>query len=266
MDLVGIMFPWHSKKYSTVVISEDRKKILKEHTQQYNIPLSDFELWDLALTHISHMDTNNGFSYERLEFLGDSILGLCLADILFRKYIDLSEGKMSMMKSSLANENTLALLGRELELLKVVKLGHGERLADERAQEKVLCDLFESTVAVIYLQHGFKKCKDFVEILLESHIDCILTEGLKDFKTKLQKVTMKVYKEYPVYEIIDTEGPDHGKIFTVKGTIMRFEASAKGRTKKEAEQNTAQIILQEMKEDLLTNANSLFSKELVDDE
>lgn len=266
MDLVGIMFLWHSKKYNTVEITEDRKKILKNHAQKYNIPISNFELWDLALTHISYMDTMNGLSYERLEFLGDSVLGLCLADILFKRYIELSEGKMSMMKSSLANENTLAVLGRELGLLDIVKLGHGERLADKRAQEKVLCDLFESTVAVIYLQNGFKKCKDFLENLLNPKIECLLTDGLKDFKTKLQKVTMKVYKQYPSYEMIDTEGPDHGKIFTIKGKVMKFEASAKGRTKKEAEQNVAQIILHAMKEDSLTNTNSLFSKELVDDE
>ncbi len=247
------MFHWHSRKYKTPEISEERRLQLKKHAKDYQIPITDFNLWELALTHISCSDTSNINSYERLEFLGDSVLGLCLADILFEDYPELSEGKMSVIKSNLVNEKTLSFLANDLKLLDIVKLGNGERLHDKRAQEKVSCDLFESTLAVIFIQFGLKKSRQFVNELLSARVVQALTIGVDDAKTKLQKITVKIYKEYPVYNIIDTEGPDHGKIFTVHGEVLKdeiilFNAKAKGRSKKEAEQNVAQIILQQMEE------------------
>lgn len=237
------------KKYNLQKITEERKKCLKNHAQEYQIPISSFELWDVGLTHISHNNSEQ-LSYERLEFLGDSVLGLCLAHLLFDKFSDLSEGKMSAIKSHVVSEKTLAQVGIELGLLKIVKLGNGERLKDNRAQEKVLCDLFESTLATIFLQHGLKKSCEFIDKLFLPRIDTIFSEGLSDYKTRLQKIVIKVYKEYPQYEIIDTEGPAHGKIFTVKGEVIKdevvkFSSLGKGRTKKEAEQKVAcDIILQ----------------------
>ncbi len=262
MVLVGIMFHWHSKKYKTPLITEERKSQLKKHAQKYNIPITDFNLWELALTHISCIDNVNHFSYERLEFLGDSVLGLCLANILFEEYTDLSEGKMSMIKSGLVNEKTLCVLADDIKLLEVVRLGHGEKLRDKRAQEKVLCDLFESTLAVIFLQQGFKKSREFVYTMLAPSIETVLSEGVKDSKTKLQKITVKLYKEYPAYTVVDTEGPDHGKIFTVRGVVDKFEAFAKGRSKKEAEQNTAQIILSQMEEYSVAHNDNKLAQEL----
>lgn len=240
------MFPWHSKKYNVPNITEERKLLLKQHCHNYNIPITDFSLWNLALTHISCMDSYNTLSYERLEFLGDSVLGLCLSVVLFEDYPHLTEGKMSMIKSCLVNEKTLSTLARELNLLDIVNLGNGERLLDNRAQEKVLCDLFESTLATIFLQHGFKKSRDFVKSIFDSLILESLNGGLRDPKTYLQKISVKVYKEYPTYEVIDIEGPDHGKIFTVKGEIVSFIGISKGRSKKEAEQSVAKLILQKM--------------------
>ncbi len=256
------MFPWHSKKYKKPNISEDRRQQLKKHAQKYNIPITDFNLWELALTHISCVDNTNLFSYERLEFLGDSVLGLCLADILFEGYEELSEGKMTKLKSGLVNEKMLSQLANDFELLQIVKLGHGEKLRDKRAQEKVSCDIFESTLAVIFIQHGFKKSKEFIYHILLPKIDILLLEGIRDPKTKLQKITVKHYKEYPVYEIIDTEGPDHGKIFVVKGSVHIFEGVSKGRSKKEAEQNVAHDILQKMIEHAEATDNKNLIQEL----
>lgn len=256
------MFPWHSKKYNLIAITEERKHTLKLHCQKYNIPISDFSLWNLALTHISCIDTNNTLSYERLEFLGDSVLGLCLADILFEDYSQLTEGKMSMVKSSLVNEKTLSYLARNLHLLEIVNLGNGEKLLDKRAQAKVLCDLFESTLATIFLQYGFKKSRDFIKKIFEPLIQSVLTDGIRDAKTQLQKITVKVFKEYPTYTVVDIEGPDHGKIFTIQGKVDIFMAKSKGRSKKEAEQSAAQHILKLMEEYSLENPNSILAKEL----
>ncbi len=256
------MFLWHSKKYKTPEISEERKTALRNHAAKYNIPISRFDLWDLALTHISYIDKSNPLSYERMEFLGDSVLGLCMADILFDEYADLSEGKMSVIKSNLVNEKTLYELSVELQLIEVINLGSGEKLRDKRAREKVLCDIFESTLATIYIQHGFKKCRDFIRTMLGSRINTILEEGVKDAKTRLQRIAIRLYKEYPAYEVVDTEGPDHGKIFTVKCISGPFEGAAKGRSKKEAEQRSAGVILEKMHEYSLAQGDEALAKEL----
>lgn len=260
------MFHLFSKKFKISTLTKERRQFLKHHAEQANIPIVDFDHWDLSLTHISFGDSNDAPSYERLEFLGDSILGLCLANILFQKYPDLSEGKMSMLKSNLADEKTLSQIGRDLGLLKIVKLGRGEKLQDKRAQEKVLCDLFESTLAVIFIDHGFLKCQEFVFKLFHNKIDLTLLEGVKDYKTRLQKIIIKSFKEYPHYTVINTEGPDHGKIFTVEGGLNEFIATGKGRSKKEAEQNVAYHILQQIAEFAKKYPDTTLAKEYINDE
>ncbi|MGL4561259.1 MAG: ribonuclease III [Brevinema sp.] len=253
------MFRWFSKKSKLPVV---RHEILKNHAQKYHIPIINFDLWDTALTHISCIDHSKTISYERLEFLGDSVLGLCMASILYEDYSDLSEGKMSVLKSNLADEKTLSAIGRDLAFLEIVKLGRGEKLHDKRAQEKVLCDLFESTLAVIFLESGFLKCRQFVAMIFTDRINSALHDGIKDAKTFLQKIAVKAFKEYPSYTVINTEGPDHGKIFTVKGIIAEFCATGKGRSKKEAEQNVAALILSQIKVFANQNPETLIAKEL----
>ncbi|MGL4388647.1 MAG: ribonuclease III [Brevinema sp.] len=252
------MFHWFSKKSN---LSKVRQEILKCHAEKYQIPINNFDLWDTALTHISCIENNHVISYERLEFLGDSVLGLCMASVLYEEYVDLSEGKMSVLKSNLADEKTLSAIGRDLEFLNIVKLGRGEKLSDQRAQEKVLCDIFESTLAVIFLESGFLKCRQFVSRIFKSRIENAIHGGIQDAKTFLQKIAVKAFKEYPVYEVIDTEGPDHGKIFTVKGAIEQFSATGKGRSKKEAEQHVATAILAQIKIYADNNQESVIVKE-----
>lgn len=252
------MFHWFSKKSKLPSV---RCEILKHHAEKYNIPIKDIDLWDVALTHISCIENSKNVSYERLEFLGDSVLGLCMASILYEEYPSLSEGKMSILKSNLADEKTLSQIGRDLEFLKIVKLGRGEKLNDKRAQEKVLCDIFESTLAVIFLESGFLKCRQFVYSIFKSKIDFAMQDGIKDYKTFLQKITVKVYKEYPSYHVVDTEGPDHGKIFTIEGSIAHFTATGKGRSKKEAEQKVASLILDQISLYVQENPEAPLSKE-----
>lgn len=259
------MFHFFLKKSN--LLDKQRISSLKQHARIYKIPIKDFSLWNIALTHISFNDlASEESSYERLEFLGDSVLGLALAQILFKDYSFLSEGKMSMLKSNLANEQTLAKIGRELMLLDLVKLGKGEKLNDPRAQDKVLCDLFESTLATIFLGTNFTVSVKFVQRLFQMHIDLLLKNGLKDFKTKLQKVAIRVYKNYPSYVVVDTEGPEHGKIFSIEGTAGPFKALAKARSKKDAEQFVAELILVQMQEFVQdSEENSTLKKVLSDD-
>lgn len=237
-----------SKKSNLLKNDRARYHLLRDHCRQRQIPVKDFDLFDLALTHISYGANSSNESYERLEFLGDSVIGLCLASILYQHYPELSEGRMSALKSTLADENSLAQAARELELLPLVRLGRGEKLQDKRAQQKVLCDIFESMMAVLYIDNGFGRCREFALRLFSDKIGHVQQAGVPDFKTRLQKISVKAYKTYPAYTVLHTEGPDHGKIFNIRCTLERFEASAKGRSKKEAEQECAKAVLEAIKE------------------
>ncbi|MGL4366964.1 MAG: ribonuclease III [Brevinemataceae bacterium] len=249
------MFQLFSKNFDQN-LSPERLLQLKQHAQKYNIPIKNFLLWDLALTHISYMDSSNQGSYERLEFLGDAVLNLSISSILFEEFPNLSEGSMSVLKSNVADGKTLAKIGAEFDFLSIMKLGRGEKLLDERAQEKVLCDLVESTLAVVFLDCGFPKVKSFVSRIFREIITRSLEDGVCDPKTKLQKIVIKVFKVYPNYEIVDIEGPDHGKIFTVECKINEFSALGKGRSKKEAEQDSAKKVLVRIKDYCQANPDS----------
>lgn len=254
-----------SKKSDLLKTDKARYFLLKEHCRRRQIPIKDFDLFDLALTHISFGASNPNESYERLEFLGDSVIGLCLAGILYQHYPDLSEGRMSALKSTLADEKSLAQAARELELLPLVRLGRGEKLQDKRAQQKVLCDIFESMMAVMLMDYGYDRCREFALKLFSDKIGHIQASGVPDFKTRLQKISVKAYKSYPIYTVLHTEGPDHGKIFNVKCSLERFEASAKGRSKKEAEQECAKAVLEAIKEYAVLYPEAAVSKEYLNE-
>ena len=234
------MRPFFSEKSELLKTDPERYKQLKNFCRAQKLPIRNMDLLDVALTHVSCGPR----CYERLEFLGDSVMGLCLASMLYQNYPDLTEGKMSALKATLAEEKSFAHIARELGLLIYVRLGRGERLQDERAQEKVLCDLFESLVSVLYLDCGFEACQKFVYPFFVHKIGEVNETGIPDYKTRLQKISVRAYRAYPCYTILHTEGPDHGKIFNIKCTLEDFHSVAKGRSKKEAEQACAQIILE----------------------
>ncbi|SFB70594.1 ribonuclease-3 [Brevinema andersonii] len=252
------MFRLFSKKSS---LDSKRITVLKKHCMRFGIKVKNFEMLDLALTHISYSNGESNDSYERLEFLGDSVFGLCIAKILYVNFPQFSEGKMSALKSNLADEKTLAEVSEELKLLDLIKLGGGEKLNDYRAQQKVLCDIFESVLAVIFLDSGLAECEKFIYRLFFERILLFKNEGIHDFKTRLQKITVKGLRHYPQYTIVDTEGPDHGKIFTVAAEVGSFFATAKGRSKKEAEQGAAKKILEQIKIYATEDPHSAIAKE-----
>lgn len=231
-------------------LSNERVRRLKELSRRLGVGIHDFDNLDRALTHTSALEKSAPLeeTYERLEFLGDSILNASVAQILYLSNPGLSEGGLSALRSSVVDERTLAEVGHTLGVLDFVNLGKGETLSDSRAREKVTADIMESIIAVIFLEKGFPRAQKFVKKILGAEIEQRLKNGTRDFKTQVQKWSVSKFREYPQYEVIQEYGPDHNKIFEVRVTVHgRFTATGKGRTKKDAEQHAAEQVLQSIK-------------------
>ncbi|MCX7821393.1 MAG: ribonuclease III [Brevinematales bacterium] len=233
-------------------LSKERIKKLIELSRKLKIKINDFELLDKALTHTSFEKANgNKGTYERLEFLGDSILNSSVAYILYELCPNYKEGTLSALRASIVDEKTLSSISIGLSIVDYINLGRGETLADFRAKEKVSADVLEAIIGAIFIEKGFDEAFSFVERILFSEIEKRIKIGPKDFKTQLQKLVVAKYKEYPQYEVISENGPEHNKIFEVSVSVnnKKYFAIAKGRTKKEAEQKAAEKVLNQMKKE-----------------
>ena len=205
----------------------------------------DPELLELALTHRSFAYENGGLQpNERLEFLGDAVLGLAVTDHLYRTHPELPEGQLAKLRASVVNMHALAGVARGLGaggLGQHLLLGRGEELTDGRDKASILADAVEALIGAVYLQHGVAVATDLVHRLFGELLAAAprLGAGL-DWKTSLQELTATIELGVPEYRV-DEEGPDHLKQFTATVIIggRRF-GSGGGRTKKEAEQKAAE--------------------------
>jgi len=179
---------------------------------------------------------------ERFEFLGDAVLGLCVSDLLINRYADFSEGTLSKIRAGIVNEKPLAELASSLQLGDYLLLGKGEENSGGRAKDSLLANALEALIAAIYLDSGFIGVKNILEILLTPLLqDSVLLSQSFDYKTALQELCQKKYKTAPVYEIIDSSGPDHDKIFEVQVTFgNNMPQTGCGKSKKEAQKQAAQ--------------------------
>ncbi len=203
-------------------------------------------LLDRALTHTSYLNRKDQEikSYERLEFLGDSVLNASVSYSLFSENPGFKEGKMSALRSSLVDEKTLSEISIMLKLDEYVNLGKGERLHDQRARRKVSADVVESIVGVLFLERGFNYARKFVQRLIFPHIQNRLALGIRDYKSKLQRISLDRYKSYPEYTVIKEIGPDHNKVFEIEVKLEnKYKETGSARSKKEAEQLAAKKAL-----------------------
>lgn len=202
----------------------------------------DGALLERALTHRSFAYENGGLpTNERLEFLGDSVLGLVVTDALFRTHPDLSEGQLAKLRAAVVNMRALAEVARGLDLGIYLRLGRGEEATGGRDKSSILGDAVEALIGAVYLAGGFPTASEFVHRLFDPLLEASaqLGAGL-DWKTSLQELTARSSLGVPEYSV-EEEGPDHEKIFTaqviVGGTAY---GEGKGRSKKEAEQQAAE--------------------------
>lgn len=211
-----------------------------------NYTFTDPALLKLALTHAS-MTESRLDSNERLEFLGDSILGLIVSERIFMKYPDQLEGEMTKIKSTTVSRNTCAKIARELGLEDMLRLGKGMKNHVELPQS-LAAAVLEAIIAVIYIDGGFGAAQAFLIPLIDPFIERAEQSGHQhNFKSVLQQHAQQSYNETPVYRILDEKGPDHAKCFKVAVQIngRTFESSW-GQSKKQAEQQAALNALHEL--------------------
>ncbi|HIJ60481.1 MAG TPA: ribonuclease III [Nitrospirae bacterium] len=201
-----------------------------------------------ALTHKSkHFEDPRLFPdyNERLEFLGDSILSLIIAEILFKHPLNFNEAQMSKMKSYLVKETVLFDISKTISLGDFIFLGNGEETTGGRQKKSILADAVEALIGAIYLDSNYEVTKKVVEKLFTEKINNVIDnkEGA-DFKSELQEICQELYGTLPEYKIVNQEGEDHKKIFTVEVYINnKFCGKGVGKSKKEAEMLSAKEAL-----------------------
>lgn len=195
----------------------------------------------LALTHRSAGQPNN----ERLEFLGDALLNLCVAELLFEGRPEASEGELSRLRAQLVNGLSLAEVARELELGDALRLGPGELKSGGFRRDSILADAFEALLAAVYLDGGYDACRGAIHALFAPRV-AALGKSEKDPKTRLQELLQAHGCALPQYELLASHGEDHAKTFEVACVLsepeaMRFEGS--GGSRRAAEQAAAERAL-----------------------
>lgn len=209
------------------------------------IQFRDPELLRLALTHRSFAFEQGGLPHnERLEFLGDAVLGFVVTDLIYARYPDLPEGRLAKLRAGAVNMGALADIALEIGLGRQLLLGKGEEQSGGREKTSILADAFEALLGAVYLDQGIVKVRRLITHLLEGGIKDQVELGIEtDFKTNLQEVAALNGGEIPEYRVTST-GPDHAKRFQAEvylgGELVGY---GDGRSKKEAEQAAARRAL-----------------------
>ena len=224
-------------------ISETRKGELYLFQKLNGLHFDDISLLETALTHSSYANENKGQNVsdnERLEFLGDSVLGVSVSDYLYKNYL-CDEGEYTRIRSFVVSEDALASLAKTLTVDNYILIGKGEECTGGRDKKAILADCMEAIFAAYYLDQGFEAAKDFILSLLIPAIHSVVkNKHKKDYKTLLQEYVQKKFKTIPTYTLIKSDGPDHDQKFYFKVAFHNQTfGPMEGHSKKDAEQNVA---------------------------
>ena len=206
---------------------------------------SDARLFELALTHRSYSAKNN----ERLEFLGDAVLGVVISDILYGHFKNAREGELSQLRASLVKGITLAEVARELGIAEHLRLGSGEMKSGGARRDTILADAMEAVIGAIFLDSGIDACRDRIEYWFGSRLNSLSVETInKDAKTSLQEYLQGLGRALPEYQVIETVGDAHAQLFTVECMLSDTKQRGKGQgsSRKKAEQLAAINILDQI--------------------
>lgn len=202
-----------------------------------------------ALTHRSYAhEKRNKQNYERLEFLGDAVLQLIVTEYLLERYKSYDEGLLSKLRGYFVSEDFLSRIAMELNLGEHILLGKGEKASGGKYKESLLCDIFESVVAAIYLDGGYNQARSIIITHFGSHIDeDISNSAFVDSKSELQKISQRRFGTLPEYVVLDEKGPEHDKIFVVRVDVESLVSEKGiGKTKKSAEKDAARNALKHL--------------------
>ena len=211
----------------------------------------NFKDKQLIIEALTHKSFKKPYNNERLEFLGDAVLDLIVGEYLYNKFPKKDEGTLSKIRASLVNEGGFAKLAKVLNLGEYLYLSAAEENNKGRTKKSLLSNAFEAVMGAIYLEAGLQTAREIAIKLLEENYPKIDLDSLcKDYKTSLQELTQAIYGTTPTYTLIGSSGPDHDKVFEVAVLLNNKEISkAKGKSKKEAQQDAAKIALKRLKED-----------------
>lgn len=216
---------------------------IKSIEQLIGCKINNQKFYIQALIHRSFLEHNEeiDLSNERLEFLGDSVLNLVIGEYLFKKYPDEEEGFLTKVRAKIVNRKTLGETGERLKLGDYLLLGSNLTRGTVYNSKSILSDTFEALIGAVYLDNGLQVCEDF---LLKSLIKPIMKEGEhlidENYKSQLLEYAQANKMEIPYYEVVDEEGPQHDRVFTVKVIVGKeIYGMGKGKSKKSAEQNAA---------------------------
>ena len=229
-------------------MDKNRKEALNAFCKKVKIRFKNLELLDLAFHHRSitnekkHIKNN-----ERLEFLGDSVLGMVTASFLYNNFQN-PEGDLAKIKSAVVSEKALAPRALEFGIDKLLILGKGEEATGGRTKPAILADCMEAVIGAYYLDSGYKSAEKYVLEFIIPEIQKTLNDGIKDYKTQLQELYQKNAKKCPVYQLIEKTGPAHDQTFVVNVILGdKTFGPAKAKSKKEAEQLAAKMALDSIK-------------------
>ena len=211
----------------------------------------DRRLLENALTHSSYANENKSkgeTSNERLEFLGDSVLGMVVADHLYRTHPDMPEGELTRTRAALVCEESLVEVAAQLELGQYLKLGRGEDAGGGRKRPSIQADAVEAVIAAVYLDGGIGSARKLITNFILTNNEREQEGAVRDFKTALQELVQRESGRVLSYRLMGESGPDHAKVFSVEVDLNgRPIGAGEGRSKKEAEQNAAKAAMAKLK-------------------
>lgn len=230
------------------MLSKERERELLSFIEDNKLHFNDLRLLNLAFTHTSYANEHKGGvdNNERLEFLGDSVLGMITAEYLFSSFDRFHEGEFSKIKSVVVSEQSLSEVASEMHFEKYLLVGHGEYSQGGTKKKAIQADAMEAVIAAIYLDQGIEAAKAFVLSFIPSQVDKVLKNKVsyKDYKTALQEYYQKRRGKVPTYQLVSQVGPDHDQVFSVTVTMgTKTFGPAEGKNKKSAEQAAAKMAL-----------------------
>lgn len=220
--------------------------MIKDLEEEIGYHFKNISLLQNALTHSSYANErwhNSLLSNERLEFLGDSILGMLVAEYLFRNFPDRPEGELTRMRADMVCEKTLAGVAEKIHLGQHLLLGHGEEQGGGRSRESILADAVESVIAASFLDGGMEAALHFIKTFILVEVPVSQLHNM-DYKTKLQELVQQKKNQVLSYSLLSETGPDHDKHFEVCVALNGKEVGrGEGRSKKRAEQEAARLAI-----------------------
>ena len=218
------------------------RKNLDQFFKKFNITPKNRDLFEMAFTHSSFNSDakTTHHDYERLEFIGDSVLGFVVASLIYKYHPEMKEGEMTRTRSSLVQSNSLAKYAINLGYNEYIRAGHSLSLEEASKNHNILEDVFEAVIGALYLDQGIEFCIKFITKIFKDDVINFKIDDFKDYKSLLQEAMQAEYRESVTYRVIREMGPPHDKTFEVEVLFNNcILGKGSGKSKKEAEQNAA---------------------------